>query len=186
MKQSKVTKEQGALDMDQLLGEFEGPKKLYELRALLKTQFLSNQDFIKRNGLTFQFSLFQIPALYLDFFFRKKVNSLSQFILEVPASKMQFPKKKLEQFDKTDVSMPLFQFQQAYSAFCSKNGYTEVEQIETQGKEVLTSFGISIEKNEGKLQPAYINFRFKSLKEKAEADLVEGLETKSVVNQFLL
>ena len=51
------------------------------------------------NKLTFQFSLYQIPALFLDYFFRKKINSLQQFLTDVPVSKHSFPKNKFKQCD---------------------------------------------------------------------------------------
>lgn len=151
---------------------------------MFSTSFKSDPEYIKKEKLTFTFSLFQIPALFLDYFFRKRVNSLQQFFSQIPESKLQFPASKMKQFDKTDVSLPLFEFQQIYSAFCSRNGYVEIPQIESSAKDTLKSFGLTVEQNEGKLEPAYVNLKFKSLKEKAEADAVD-VETMSVVNQFL-
>lgn len=76
----------------------------------------------------------------------------------------------MKAYDKTDVSMPLFEFQVLYSNFCSKYGYTEIQSIATDAKDVLKDFGLEIANFEGKLEPAYINIRLKSLKEKAEMD----------------
>lgn len=185
MKQSKATKEEGSLDFKSLLSEFEGIKKIYELKGLFRTTFKSDPEFIRKSNLSFSFSLYQIPALVLDFFFRKRVNSIQQFLSEIAVSKLQFPSKKFLQFDKTDVSMPLFEFQQKYSDFCSKNGYSEVQQIETAAKDVLKTFNITIEQNEGKMTPAYVNIKFKSLKEKAESEPADDHESTTVINQFL-
>ena len=118
--------------MQQLLNEFDGQKKIYEQRGLFYTTFLSNPDYIKRENLSFRFSLYQIPALMLDYFFRQQVNSLNQFLFEINESKLQFPHTKMKQNDKTDVSMPLFEFQQLYSRFCSRFGYVERQVIQAE------------------------------------------------------
>lgn len=70
--------------------------------------------------------MFQIPALLLDYMFRKHVDSLKKFLSDIPESKVHFPDSKMKQYDRTDVSMPLFEFQQIYSGFCSRNGYVEI------------------------------------------------------------
>jgi hypothetical protein len=112
-----------------MLQEFQGNKKVYELRGLFETVFIEDEELIKKKNMSFSFSLFQIPALLLDYYFRTKINSLSQFLLSISQSKVQFSQKKMKQYDKTDVSIPLFEFQQIYSNLCSKNGYVEITNI---------------------------------------------------------
>lgn len=48
MKQSKATKEAGNLDFKQLLAEFEGVKKFYEIRGLFTTDFERDPELIKK------------------------------------------------------------------------------------------------------------------------------------------
>jgi hypothetical protein len=50
---------------------------------------------------------------------------------------------------------------------------------------VLKDFGLSIDNFEGKLEPAYVNIRFKTLKEKAESKYDESLEKESLIKKFL-
>ena len=72
-----ANKSKQTLDLSQLLSEFEGIKTIYEERGLFSTRFIPDSaEYIDRNKLTFNFSLFQIPALILDYFFRKRVDSL--------------------------------------------------------------------------------------------------------------
>ena len=72
--------------------------------------------------------MFQIPALLLDFIFRQKlINSLKQFIITINESQLQFTAKKIKQYDKTEVSMPVYEFQTIYSEFCQKEGYLEMD-----------------------------------------------------------
>lgn len=84
MRQSKADKSKPTLDLSQLLSEFEGIKRIYEVRGLVSTTFKDDADFIEKNQLTFKFSLYQIPALLLDYFFRKQVNSLEKFLTVIP------------------------------------------------------------------------------------------------------
>ena len=87
-------------------------------------------------------------------------------------SKIQFTDKKMKEDDVTDVSMPLFEFQQVYSSFCYKNGYDEILSFEEEPEQkVLKNYKISVKNFEDKLEPAYIHLRFKTIKEKSEAVL---------------
>ena len=71
-----------------MLMEFEGQTAtVYEKRGLFKTEFVYDPVFIQENDLTFKFSAFQIPALFLDYFFRKSVISLNEFLKIIPESK---------------------------------------------------------------------------------------------------
>lgn len=114
----------------------------------------------------FSFSVFQVTFLVVDKYLRMKINSLHQFLHEIKESTLQFTKKKMSQNDKTDVSMPFYEFQQLYSGFCSKYGFNELQNLETDGARVFEEFSLKIETFEDKLEPAYINIRFKTLKEK--------------------
>jgi hypothetical protein len=78
------------------------------------------------DNLQFSFSIFQISFLIVDKFVRMKLNSLHQFLYEIKESPVHFTLKKMSQYDKTEVSMPFFEFQQIYSSFCYKKGYTEI------------------------------------------------------------
>ena len=77
-KQSKeVENEEGDLDLSKIVVSFEKFGKVYEHRELFRTTFKADRDLILEKKLKFRFSLFQIPALLLDFIFRTKViNSL--------------------------------------------------------------------------------------------------------------
>ena len=74
----------------------------------------------------------------------------------------------MKQYDKSDVSMPLYEFQYMYSEYCSKNGYVEIQQLETKGRRTFKAFNMEILSQEGRLEHAYVNMRFKTFKEKAE------------------
>ena len=74
----------------------------------------------------------------------------------------------MNQYDKTNVSMPVYEFQEKYSEYCSKNGYVEMQDLDSpEFKSVLKSFKLRIESYEGKTKPSYTNIRFKTLKERA-------------------
>lgn len=51
----------------------------------------------------------------------------------------------MSQFDKTDVSVALYEFKQLYSAYCSKKGYTEIADIESPELEIFEKFKMSIQ-----------------------------------------
>ena len=74
--------------MQSLLDEFEGQNKIYETRSVFYTTFDSNPEYIRNNNLKFTFSFFQIPALFIDYYFRKKINSLREFLHQVQESKL--------------------------------------------------------------------------------------------------
>lgn len=81
--------------------------------------------------------------------------------------------------------MPLYDFQEVYSNFCSKNGYLEIQNLTVDGKQTLLDLGLSIEAFEGRLEPAYVNLKLKSVKEKAETGINENIEKDSLITQFL-
>ena len=60
--------------------------------------------------LQFSFSIFQISFLIVDKFVRMKLNSLHQFLHEIKERKIHFTSKKMNQYDKTEVSMPFYEF----------------------------------------------------------------------------
>lgn len=122
------------------------------------------------DNLEFSLSIFQISFLVVDKFVRMNLNSLHQFLDEIEESKIHFTCKKMNQYDKTDVSMPFYEFQQIYSSFCSKKGFTEIPNLEVDGAEIFELFALTLETFEEKLEPAYINLRFKTIKEKNAAD----------------
>jgi hypothetical protein len=99
-----------------------------------------------------------------------KLNSLHQFLHEIKESPVHFTLKKMKQYDKTEVSMPFFEFQQIYSSFCYKKGFTEIQNLEIDGAEIFELFALTLETFEEKLEPAYINLRFKTMKEKFAAE----------------
>jgi hypothetical protein len=121
------------------------------------------------DNLQFSFSVFQISFLLVDKYMRMKLNSLHQFLHEIKESTIHFTLKKMSQYDKTEVSMPFFEFQQMYSSFCSKYGFTEIQNMETDGAKIFEQFALTLETFEEKLEPAYINIRFKTMKEKSAA-----------------
>lgn len=50
----------------------------------------------------------------------------------------------------------------------------------------MDNFGLSIENFEGKLEPAYVNIKFKSLKEKAESEVSDTIvDGKNSIGMFL-
>ena len=73
-----------------------------------------------------------------------------------------------------------------YSAYCSKNGYNEVQDLEINGRRTLRTFNIKIESQEGKVEPAYINIRFKTKKERAQVQFDnEKLADANSIKKFL-
>lgn len=50
--------------------------------------------------------------------------------MAVLESKTQFTEQLMSADDVTKVSMPMYEFQQAYSEFCYKGGYDEKEDFE--------------------------------------------------------
>jgi hypothetical protein len=95
------------------------------------------------------------------------VNSLREFISRLSESKIHFSAQKIKAYDKIPVSIPLYEFQQIYSNFCQKNGYTEVGDLTDPPAEgVLKQFRMSIMETEGKQVPSYVNIKFKSRKDK--------------------
>ena len=65
---------------------------------------------------------------------RMKVNSLQQYLYKIKESTFYFTHKKMSQYDKTEVSMPFYEFQHMYSSFCSKYGFTEIQNLEIDGQ----------------------------------------------------
>jgi hypothetical protein len=92
---------------------------------------------------------------------------------------MHFTLKKMNQYDKTEVSMPFFEFQQIYSSFCHKKGFTEIQNLEIDGAEIFELFALKFETYEEKLEPAYINLRFKTTKEKSAGEEKERAQPSS-------
>lgn len=66
--------------------------------------------------------------------------------------------------------MPFFEFQQIYSSFCFKKGFTEIENLEIDGADIFELFALTLETFDDRLEPAYINLRFKTTKEKSTAE----------------
>jgi hypothetical protein len=89
------------------------------------------------DNLQFSFSVFQISFLLVDKYMRMKLNSLHQFLHEIKESTIHFTLKKMSQYDKTEVSMPFFEFQQMYSSFCSKYGFSEIQNLEVDGAKIF-------------------------------------------------
>jgi hypothetical protein len=59
-------------------------------------------ELIKRAQLKFKFSLFQIPSLMIDYYYRQTIiNSLRQFLEEIPSDKLRLPASKFLQTDKS-------------------------------------------------------------------------------------
>ena len=69
--------------------EFESQNKIYEERGLCSTTFKQMEpEQIAKQRLKFNFSLYQIPALVLDYIFRQKIiNSLQVFLSEMDECK---------------------------------------------------------------------------------------------------
>ena len=187
MHQAKIRQEEGgAINLSSLLQEFEGHSNVYEKRGLFTTKWVYDPKYIIENKLRFKFSLFQIPALVLDYFFRRKINSLNEFLKVIPESRIQFSEQKMKQTDKTEVSIPLYEFLVAYSTYCCKNGYLEIQSIETVEKATFKNFGLNIETFDQKKQPAYIHLRKKTNKELNETDLnIIDWDNPSSVSLFL-
>jgi hypothetical protein len=80
----------------------------------------SEENAKENKNLRFHLSYFQMSFLLVDYFIRRKLNSLHQFLYEIKESKIHFTAKKMNNYDKTEVSMPFFEFQQIYSSFCYK------------------------------------------------------------------
>jgi hypothetical protein len=85
----------------------------------------------------------------------------------------------MNQYDKTDISMPFYEFQQIYSSFCSKYGFTEIENLEIDGDKIFEQFALNLVTFEDKLEPAYINLRFKTMSEKSSAGKDEGVPSSA-------
>jgi hypothetical protein len=100
----------------------------YERRGIFFSELEKNKPrHIKLYNLGFSFSLYQIPAMLLDHFFRQQNNSLIQFLSDIEEDKHRslFTKKRMRAFDKKPVSIPLYEFQQIYSRYCNINGFNE-------------------------------------------------------------
>lgn len=69
--------------------EFEKLNKIVEVRGLCSTKFIIMEpEIIAKKKLKFNFSLFQIPAIALDYFLRKKVqSSLMTFLSSIDECK---------------------------------------------------------------------------------------------------
>jgi hypothetical protein len=121
-----------------MLQEFKQCEKYYELKDVFTNEFkMYNTQENAMESLQMSFSLFQISFLVVDKFVRMKLNSLHQFLHEIKESKIHFSPKKMNNYDKTEVSMPFFEFQQIYSSFCYKQGYTEIENLEIDGAKIF-------------------------------------------------
>jgi hypothetical protein len=94
-----------------MLQEFKQSEKYYELKDLFTNEFkMYNTQENAMESLQMSFSLFQISFLVVDKFVRMKLNSLHQFLHEIKESKIHFTPKKMNHYDKTEVSMPFFEF----------------------------------------------------------------------------
>lgn len=112
--------------------------------------------------------------MLLDHFFRKQTNSIIEFLSEVPEDKHSstFSRKRMRGYDKTSVSMPLYEFQQIYSRFCNINGFNEQNELDSEiNSKILKAFGVTFLSFDDTLEPAYANLRLKTLKEMAESRL---------------
>jgi hypothetical protein len=68
------------------------------------------------------------------------MNSLHKFLLEINQKKEYFSQKRMLNYDKADVSMPLIEFQKMYSEYCSKHNYVEITNIPIDAKDTLDNF----------------------------------------------
>ena len=81
--QMKLFRKHGTVDNQAVLAAFQSANKVYESRGLVWTSFYEDEQRIERAQLKFRFSVFQIPALLLDWYFRKYADSLGVFLSEV-------------------------------------------------------------------------------------------------------
>lgn len=172
----KATEEQVQNVDEEILGQMEVVDGTYEKRGIFTSTLFQKARDIKKFNLAFSFSLYQIPAMLLDHFFRKQTNSLLQFLSEVPEDEHSsvFSRKRMRGYDKSSVSMPIYEFQQIYSRFCNINGFNEQSEFENEiNLKLLKGFGLSILSFDDTLEPAYANIRMKSLKEMAESQIDE-------------
>ncbi|TNV88226.1 hypothetical protein FGO68_gene17400 [Halteria grandinella] len=168
--------------------DFQVSHNQYEFRGVFKTKLENNPQEIKRLKLAFSFSLYQIPAMIIDYFLREQANSLMQFIISIKEDATVITKQKMKEHDKKKVSISLFSFQTIYSKFCNINGYQEIHNLDNEeNTELLKSFGISFLENENEKEYAYSNMRLKSLKEQSETIIDDEKYAKmSMIQQFLL
>lgn len=167
--QMKESEKDGAVDLEKVLEKFESQNKVYEYRELFKNDFAMDQETIIKEKLEFKFSLFQIPALILDYIFRQKViDSFAQFLLVINESKAQFASSKMKRNAIANCSMHAYELQVIYSDFCQREGYKELDILEKAQRKTLKGFGITVDDGDDVKEPAYVNIRFMTKKEKQQ------------------
>ena len=67
--------------------DFLSQQKVFEKRHIFTTEFFKIETSKFTFPKSFNFSVFQVPNLMLDFLFRKYSNSLDEFIFSIPESK---------------------------------------------------------------------------------------------------